>query len=118
MNNDNTRVYKMSFAKVYSLYIAKVERKGRTKEDVDQVIYRLTWYDKKGLQKILNDHTNLENFFTQAPLFNPRSDKITWVICGYRIEDIQDPIMKKVRYLDKLVDDIAKWKPMDKILRG
>jgi len=111
------RVYKMSFAGVYPHYIAKAEKKGRTKAEVDEVIYWLTGYDEKALKKILDNKTNFEEFFNQAPNLNPNAVKITGVICGYRIEEIEDPIMKKARYLDKLIDELAKGRPMEKILR-
>ena len=118
MNNKNIeRVYKMSFAGVYSHYIAKAEKKGRTKAEVDEIISWLTGYNKKDLQKILDDKTNIETFFAQAPQLNPNVSKITGVICGYRIEEIEDPVMKKVRYLDKLIDELAKGRTMEKILR-
>lgn len=116
---DNTqRVYRMSFASVYPLYINKVERKGRTKEEVDTIIYWLTGYDAKTLQQQIDNKTDFENFFAQAPAFNPNAVKITGVICGYRVEDITDPVMQKVRYLDKLIDELAKGKAMEKILRS
>jgi hypothetical protein len=115
---DNTRVYKMSFAGVYPLYIKKVERKGRTKEEVDEIIFWLTGYDKTTLQKHIDLKTNFEDFFSQAPRLNPNVSKITGLICGYRVEEIEDPLMKKVRYLDKLVDELAKGKAMEKILRS
>jgi len=114
---DNSRVYKMSFASVYPLYINKAERKGRTKAEVDDIIFWLTGYDKQSLQKHIDDKTDFETFFTQAPQLNPNVSKITGVICGYRVEDIEDKLMQKVRYLDKLVDELAKGKAMDKILR-
>jgi len=118
MNNKNIeRVYKMSFAGVYPHYIAKAEKKGRTKAEVDEIISWLTGYNKKDLQKILDDKTNIETFFAQAPQLNPNVSKITGVICGYRIEEIEDPVMKKVRYLDKLIDELAKGRTMEKILR-
>lgn len=118
MNNKNIeRVYKMSFAGVYPHYIAKVEKKGRTKAEVDEIISWLTGYNEKDLQKILDDKTNIETFFAQAPQLNPNVSKITGVICGYRIEEIEDPVMKKVRYLDKLIDELAKGRTMEKILR-
>ena len=114
---DNSRVYRMSFASVYPLYINKAERKGRTKAEVDDIIFWLTGYDKQSLQKHIDDKTDFETFFTQAPQLNPNVSKITGVICGYRVEDIEDKLMQKVRYLDKLVDELAKGKAMDKILR-
>lgn len=114
---DNTRVYRMSFASVYPLYISKAERKGRTKAEVDEIIAWLTGYDEQALQRILTDKTDFETFFAEAPALNPNVSKITGVICGYRVEDIEDPVMQKVRYLDKLVDELAKGRPMEKILR-
>ena len=118
MNNaNNARVYKMSFAGVYPLYIQKAEKKGRTKEDVDTIILWLTGYDFKTLQHHIDSKTNIENFFAQAPQLNPNVSKITGVICGYRVEEIEDPLMQKVRYLDKMIDELAKGKAMDKILR-
>jgi hypothetical protein len=113
---DNQRVYKMSFASVYPHYINKAERKGRTKAEVDEIIQWLTGYDSKALQKILDDKTNYETFFAEAKL-HPNASKITGVICGYRIENIEDPLMQKVRYLDKLIDELAKGRAMEKILR-
>ncbi|NBA88343.1 DUF2200 family protein [Emticicia sp. CRIBPO] len=113
----NTRVYKMSFAGVYPLYVAKAEKKGRTKEEVDEIIFWLTGYNQQTFQEILENKTNFEDFFGQAPQLNPNVSKITGVICGYRVEDIEDPLMQKIRYLDKLVDELAKGKVMEKILR-
>ncbi|MDI3321262.1 DUF2200 domain-containing protein [Pinibacter soli] len=113
---DNTRVYKMSFASVYPLYINKAERKGRTKEEVDHIIFWLTGYDEKALQKIIDNKTDFETFFAKAKL-NPNASKITGVICGYRVEEIEDRLMQQVRYLDKLIDELAKGKTMEKILR-
>lgn len=114
---DNTRVYRMSFASVYPLYIQKAEKKGRTRAEVDEVIFWLTGYNPQTLQQHLDNKSNLETFFSQAPQINPNASKITGVICGYRVEEIQDPLMQKVRYLDKLIDELAKGKAMDKILR-
>ena len=114
---DNSRIYKMSFASVYPLYIKKVERKGRAKAEVDEIIFWLTGYDKQTLEKHIADKTDFENFFSQAPQLNPNVSKITGVICGYRVEEIEDPLMQKVRYLDKLIDELAKGKAMEKILR-
>ena len=114
---DNTRVYKMKFSGVYPLYINKVVRKGYTKEELDEIIYWLTGYNQKSLQEQIDKQVDFETFFAEAPELNPNVDKITGVICGYRIEDIEDPLMKKVRYLDKLVDELAKGRKMDKILR-
>lgn len=114
---DNTRVYRMSFASVYPLYIQKVERKGRTKAEVDTIIYWLTGYDEKGLQQVIANKTDFQTFFAAAPQLNPNVSKITGVICGYRVEEIEDKLMQKVRYLDKLIDELAKGKAMEKILR-
>jgi hypothetical protein len=116
-NMDNTRVYKMSFAGVYPHYITKAERKGRSQAEVDEIIFWLTGYDQQALQAIIEQKTNFETFFNEAPRLNPNVTKITGVICGYRVEDIEDPIMQKVRYLDKLIDELAKGKAMEKILR-
>ena len=114
---DNSRVYRMSFASVYPLYIKKVEKKGRTKAEVDTVIFWLTGYDKQTLQQQIDGKSDFETFFAQAPQLNPNVSKITGVICGYRVEEIKDKLMQKVRYLDKLVDELAKGKTMEKILR-
>lgn len=114
---DHSRVYKMIFAGVYPHYINKAEKKGRTKKEVDEIIFWLTGYDEKALIKLLDDKINFETFFANAPQLNPNATKITGVICGYRIEEIEDELMKKVRYLDKLIDELAKGKAMDKILR-
>ena len=114
---DNSRVYRMSFASVYPHYIQKVEKKGRTKAELDKIIFWLTGYDQQTLQKHIDDKTDFETFFAQAPQINPNVSKITGVICGYRVEEIENKLMQKVRYLDKLVDELAKGKTMDKILR-
>lgn len=114
---DNTRVYRMSFASVYPHYLTKAEKKGRTKGEVDEIIFWLTGYNQKSLQKILEDKTDFETFFNQAPRMNPNASKITGVICGYRVEEIEDRIMQQVRYLDKLIDELAKGRKMEKILR-
>ena len=111
------RVYALVFASVYPMYIKKAEKKGRTKEEVDTVIYWLTGYNKKTLQEQIDRKTDFETFFAEAPQLNPNVSKITGVICGYRIEEIEDPLMRKIRYLDKLVDELAKGKVMEKILR-
>lgn len=111
------RVYKMSFAGVYPHYLAKAEKKGRTKAEVDEIIYWLTGYDEQGLQQVIDNKTDFETFFRQAPRIHPNASKITGVICGYRVEDIEDKLMQQVRYLDKLIDELAKGKVMDKILR-
>jgi len=114
---DNARVFKMPFATVYPLYIKKAERKGRTKEEVDTIILWLTGYTKRSLQKQIELKTDFETFFKQAPQLNPAVSKITGVICGYRVEEIEDKLMQKIRYMDKLIDELAKGKPMEKILR-
>lgn len=114
---DNTRVYRMKFSGVYPMYVQKAERKGRTKEEVDTIIYWLTGYNKHTLQKQIDTQVDIETFFAQAPQLNPNVSKITGVICGYRVEEIEDKLMQKVRYLDKLVDELAKGKAMEKILR-
>ena len=114
---DNSRVFKMSFASVYPHYIQKAEKKGRTKAEVDAVIFWLTGYDKQTLQQQIDKKTDFESFFAQAPQMNPNVSKITGVICGYRVEEIEDKLMQKIRYLDKLVDELAKGKAMEKILR-
>jgi hypothetical protein len=100
------------------MYIQKVERKGRTKEDVDTVIQWLTGYDDRGLQAQLDKEVDIETFFAEAPQMNPNTSKITGVVCGIRVEEIEDPLMQKVRWLDKLVDELAKGKAMEKVLRG
>ena len=115
MSND--RVYKMKFSKVYPLLVQKVERKGRSKAEVDEVICWLTGYEEQGLQSQLAADVDYEQFFSDAPNFNPNADKITGVICGHRVEEITDPLMKKIRQMDKLVDELAKGKAMEKILR-
>lgn len=111
------RIYTMSFAGVYPHYINKAEKKGRTKSEVDEIIFWLTGYDKKSFQKQLNNKVDFETFFKQAPKFNRKASKITGVICGYRVEEIEDKLIRKVRYLDKLIDELAKGRPMEKILR-
>lgn len=114
---DYTRVFKMSFASVYPHYVTKAEKKGRTKEELHAVIQWLTGYDDKALQKQIDNKVNFETFFAEAPRINPNASKITGVICGYRVEEIEDKLMQQIRYLDKLVDELAKGKAMDKILR-
>ncbi|MFY9389336.1 MAG: DUF2200 domain-containing protein [Limnochordia bacterium] len=111
------RVFRMAFSKVYPLLVQKAERKGRTKEEVDEVIYWLTGYDQVGLQNQLDKNVDYETFFNEAPQINPNAAKITGVVCGVRVENIEDPLMQKIRWLDKLVDELAKGKPMEKILR-
>ena len=114
---DNTRIFRMPFATVYPLYIQKVEGKGRTKAELDAVLQWLTGYDARKLQQQIDKKSDLETFFAKAPRINPNVSKITGVICGYRVEEIEDKLMQQIRYLDKLVDELAKGKAMDKILR-
>ncbi|REC43375.1 DUF2200 domain-containing protein [Chryseobacterium pennipullorum] len=113
----NTRIFTTAFASVYPHYIQKAEKKGRTKEEVHEIIFWLTGYDEKSLQKILMDRTDFKTFFDQAPQMNPNTTLITGVICGYRVEEIEDELMRNIRYLDKLIDELAKGKKMEKILR-
>jgi hypothetical protein len=114
----NPRIFTMSFASVYPFYVQKAEKKGRTKAQVDQIIYWLTGYDQKGLEKQLKAEVDFQTFFKQAPRINPNVSKITGVVCGHRVEEIEDKLMQKIRYLDKLVDELARGKAMEKILRG
>lgn len=116
-DTNNHRLFRMKFADVYPLYVQKAERKNRTKEEVDQIIFWLTGYDRAGLQKQINEGNSLETFFNQAPAFNPNSSLITGVVCGVRVQEIENPLMRKIRYLDKLIDELAKGKAMEKILR-
>jgi hypothetical protein len=111
------RVYSMSFASVYPLYIAKAEKKGRTKKEIDEIIRWLTGYSQKELESQMKKKTDFETFFTEAPRMNPLRRLITGLICGIRVEDIEEPIMQEVRYLDKLIDELAKGRVMEKILR-
>jgi hypothetical protein len=120
MNNSNThnqRIAKMTFASVYPLYVAKVEKKGRTKEELHQVIEWLTGFNYSKLQELIKEKVTFEAFFQRASL-NPKAELITGMICGYRIEEIEEPLTKQVRYLDKLVDELAKGRKMEKILRS
>ena len=112
------RIFKMPFSKIYPLLVQKAEKKGRTKSEVDTVICWLTGYDDSGLQSQINKNVDYETFFNEAPKLNPNAVKITGVICGHRVEEIEDPLMQKIRWLDKLVDELAKGKPMEKILRS
>lgn len=111
------KVYAMPFADVYPLYVQKAERKGRTREEVDQVICWLTGHSGDGLRQAIEDRVSLEAFFDQAPRMNPNASMIKGVICGYRVEDIEEETMQKIRWMDKLVDELAKGRPMEKILR-
>ena len=114
----NQRVFKMEFSRVYPLLVQKAEKKGRTKSEVDTVICWLTGYDTAGLQTQIKKNVDYETFFKEAPLINPNAEKIKGVICGCRVEEIEDPLMQKIRWLDKLVDELAKGKPLEKILRN
>ncbi|MBN9693547.1 MAG: DUF2200 domain-containing protein [Verrucomicrobia bacterium] len=111
------RIYTTSFASVYPLYVAKAERKGRTKAEVDEVIRWLTGHSETSLEKELKQQTDFETFFNQAPQLNPLRTAIKGVVCGVRVEEVAEPIMREIRYLDKLVDELAKGRPMEKILR-
>ena len=111
------RVFKMSFAKVYPLYVAKAEKKGRTKAEVDAIFAWLTGYDAAGLKIVLEDKRDFETFFADAPRLNPDREMITGVVCGVRVENVEEPLMREIRYLDKLIDELAKGKAMEKILR-
>jgi len=111
------KIFAMAFSKVYSMYIQKAEKKGRTKEEVDKIIFWLTGYDRQGLQEQINKEVDFETFFAEAPRINPNADKITGVVCGVRVETIEDPLMQKIRWLDKLVDELAKGKKMENILK-
>ncbi|MGE0350136.1 DUF2200 domain-containing protein [Hydrogenophaga sp.] len=119
MNTTTTthRVFRMAFAKVYPLYVQKAQRKGRTKEEVDEIIRWLTGYDQAGLERQIEQGHDLETFFAQAPAMNPNTALITGVVCSVRVEAVEDPLMRKIRYLDKLVDELAKGRKMEKILR-
>lgn len=112
------RIYKLRFASVYPLYIQKAGKKGRTKAEVDTIIFWLTGYDSQTLQEQIDKSSDFETFFAEAPQLNPNASKITGVICGYRVEEIEDKLIQKMRYLDKLIDELAKGKAMEKILRN
>ncbi|MGX5685667.1 DUF2200 domain-containing protein [Chryseobacterium cucumeris] len=113
----NTRIFTTAFASVYPHYVQKAEKKGRSREEVHEIIFWLTGYDESDLQKILNNKTDFKTFFEQAPQLNPNVSLIKGVICGYRVEEIEDELMRNIRYLDKLIDELAKGKKMEKILR-
>ncbi len=117
MNND-ARIYRMSLASVYPFYVQKAEKRGRTKAEVCEIIFWLTGYDEKGLSDHLTNRTDFEHFFAEAPRINPNVAMITGTICGYRVEEIEDRLVQQVRYLDKLIDELAKGKAMAKILRN
>ena len=111
------RIFTTEFSKVYPLYVQKAERKNRTKEEVDKIICWLTGYDRAGLRRQIEEENDFETFFAQAPAIHPNSSLIKGVVCGVRVEEIEDPLMQKIRYLDKLIDELAKGKAMEKILR-
>ncbi|WP_214744490.1 DUF2200 domain-containing protein [Exiguobacterium sp. s189] len=112
------RIYTTSFASVYPLYVAKAERKGRTKEEVDTIIEWLTGYDETGLERQIEDQVDFDTFFASAPRLNEDRALIKGVVCGIRVENVEEPLMREIRYLDKLIDELAKGKKMEKILRG
>ncbi len=114
---DNNKVFKMKLAKIYDLLIAKAEKKGRTKQEVDEIIFWLTGYDALGLNSQLERNVDYGTFFEEAPQINPNCHLITGSVCGVKVQEIEDPMMRNVRYLDKLIDELAKGKPMEKILR-
>ena len=111
------RIFATGFASVYPLYVQKAERKNRTKEEIDQIICWLTGYSQAGLQRQIDKRIDFETFFDQAPIIHPNSSLIKGVVCGVRVEEIEDPLMQKIRYLDKLIDELAKGKPLERILR-
>lgn len=117
MNMAKHRIFTMAFSQVYPLYVQKAERKNRTKGEVDHIIRWLTGYDQAGLEKQISQHSDLETFFAKAPAFHPDASLIKGVVCGVRVEDVQDPLRQKIRYLDKLIDELAKGKALEKILR-
>jgi hypothetical protein len=117
MNTEKHRIFTTSFASVYPHYVHKAERKNRTKEEVDQLIRWLTGYSQTELEKVIEQRSDFETFFEQAPALNPKVDLIKGVVCGVRVEDVENPLMRNIRYLDKLVDELAKGKAMEKILR-
>ena len=112
------KIFTFTLARIYALYLQKVERKGRSKDEVDAVICWLTGYDQRGLREQIEQEKDFETFFAQAPAIHPNSSLIKGVVCGVRVEEIDDPLMRKIRYLDKLIDELAKGKAMDKILRS
>ena len=118
INMAKHRIFTMAFSKVYPLYVQKAERKNRTKDEVDRIICWLTGYDQAGLKKHISQHSDFETFFARAPAIHPNSSLIKGVVCGVRVEDVQDPLMRKIRYLDKLIDELAKGKALEKILRS
>ena len=117
MTASKHRIFTMPFARVYPMYVQKAERKDRTKEEVDQIIRWLTGYDQEELERQIEQENDFETFFAQAPAMNPNTSLIKGVVCGIRVEEIEDPLMQKIRYLDKLIDELARGKVMEKILR-
>lgn len=117
MTKRTERIYRMAFGSVYPMYIQKAERKNHTKEEVDQIIFWLTGYDQAGLQQQIDQGNDFKTFFARAPAFNPKSSQIMGSVCGVRVEEIEDPLMQKIRYLDKLIDELAKGKAIEKIFR-
>ena len=115
---DKPRIFKMAFADIYKAYIQKAERKGKASDDVDRIIFWLTGYDKACLARVIDHNVDMEAFYKDAPCINPNAALIKGVICGHRVEDIQDETMRNIRYLDKLIDELAKGRAMDKILRS
>jgi len=118
MNMAEHRIFTSPFAKVYPMYVQKAERKNRTRDEVDQIIRWLTGYDQAGLEKQISRQSDFETFFAQAPAIHPNASLIKGLVCGIRVEEVQDPLMRKIRYLDKLIDELAKGKAMEKILRS
>ena len=116
-STDYSRVFKYTFASIYPMYVQKVEKKDRSKAELDQVLFWLTGYDKQTLKQQIDKKSDLETFFAEAPRLNPNASKITGVVCGVKVEEIKDKLMQKIRYMDKLVDELAKGKAMEKILR-
>lgn len=117
MNTERHRIFSTAFASVYPHYVNKAERKNRTKEEVDRIICWLTGYDEAGLQRQLEGRADFERFFAEAPAFHPNSTLIRGVVCGVRVEEVENPLMQRIRYLDKLIDELARGKAMEKILR-
>ena len=114
---DKARVYAINFASLYPLYIKKAERKGRTKAEVDEILFWLTGHKAASLKKVLAANVDLKTFLTKAPRFNPKAKRITGVVCGIRVEEVEDPVLRKMRYMDKLIDELAQGRAMEKILR-
>ncbi|MBX9915953.1 MAG: DUF2200 domain-containing protein [Nitrosomonas sp.] len=117
MRMSNHRIFSTAFSKIYPLYVQKAENKNRSKDDVDQIICWLTGYNQTGLKEQIEQHSDFETFFAKAPAINPKTSLIKGVVCGVRVEEIEDPLMQKIRYLDKLVEELAKGKALEKILR-